>query len=177
MRLRSILWLILLCLSVQTFAQSFGGTQLPLTKGAKASVLFFLSPECPMCLQYPATLKELKDKWSSDSVSFVAVFPGNWDALEVRRHMYRYGLEYEMVLDSDLGMARSVGAKITPEVFILDSLGDVYYHGAIDDWYYTLGRRRASPTVNYVDACLVKLLRGLPPPYAPTKALGCYIFP
>ena len=91
--------------------------------------------------------------------------------------MRRYGLDYEVILDSDLGISQRVGAKITPEVFILDRLGNVYYHGAIDDWYYALGRRRTAPTVNYVDASLVKLLRGLPPPYAPTKALGCYIFP
>lgn len=130
-----------------------------------------------MCLQYPDVLKSLQTRWMSDSVAFVAIFPGDWDKGQVSRYMRRYHLDFPVIVDADLSLSRTVGATITPEVFVLGRFGMVYYHGAIDDWYYSLGRRRASATVNYVDASLVNLTRGLPPPHAPAKALGCYIFP
>jgi hypothetical protein len=130
-----------------------------------------------MCLKYPDVLRDLYAKWMSDSVSFVTIFPGDWARDEVSRYMRRYQLDFPFILDTDMSLSLAIGATITPEVFVLDRFGTVYYHGAIDDWYYSLGRRRASATVNYVDASLAAMLRRLPPPYAPIPALGCFIFP
>jgi thiol-disulfide isomerase/thioredoxin len=44
----------------------------------KASVLFFLSPECPLCQNYSLTINQLQKKYKGSGIQLYAVFPGKY---------------------------------------------------------------------------------------------------
>jgi hypothetical protein len=144
--------------------------------GENGGVVMFMSPECPMCIQYAKTLRHLVQDFRPRGVSFTAVFPiVGIDSTQAVDFIHRFGLEMSVRMDHSLKITSYFVASVTPEVFILNSKGEVYYHGSVDDWYYALGRKKVGPKLHYARDCLTAMLDGLPAPYYPTKALGCYI--
>jgi thiol-disulfide isomerase/thioredoxin len=141
-----------------------------------ATVVLFMDPECPVTQKYGATLRKLHQEWQEKDVKLLAVYPVvGIDSATVADFAQAYRYEFTHVLDPQQQLAKDLQANTTPEVFMLDSLGQVRYRGAIDNWFYELGRYRRVVTEHYVQDALTAYLQGDPIVISKTEAVGCLI--
>ena len=120
------------------------------------TVVFFLSPECPLCINYTLTMKELADEFQNDSVVFYGIHAGEWfTAKEVADYVSKYDLPITMFLDHGNQLAKALGATVTPEVFVLDSKSEILYRGKIDNWVNDLGKKKLEVSERYLHNALV----------------------
>ncbi|GEM_PF-2925324 len=141
-----------------------------------ATVVLFMDPECPVTQKYGATLRKLHQEWQDKNVAVVAVYPVvNIDTATITEFAQNYRYNFSHLPDPQQQLARSLQARTTPEAFLLDSLGQVRYRGAIDNWFYELGRYRRVVTEHYVQDALTAYLQGDPIVVSKTEAVGCLI--
>ena len=138
-------------------------------------VVVFLAPLCPICQDYTAFLNALNEAWADEPVELVGLFPGEEVTEDdIASFAERYHVTWEMALDVN-GMADSLGAAWTPEVFVLDADGAVHYRGRVNDFYYALGKHRAKPKTHDLRDAVAALLDGRAPRDSTTQAIGCPI--
>lgn len=142
-----------------------------------AYVIFFLSPECPLCQSYSLTIKNLYQKYQSKGVNFAAVVPGKeYSKEKIIAFRNAYGLKImPFYLDTNYAFAKQSNATITPEVFVLNQQNQLVYSGRIDNWAYELGKKRTVITSHDLDEVLNKLVLKKPFKSYQTKAVGCFI--
>lgn len=142
----------------------------------KITVYVFLNTECPISQQYTKRLAELQRAYSPGGISFLAVYPLPTDTpATIAAFQKTYKLPYQSQPDPEKKTAHQLNAQITPEVAVVDNNGQVYYQGAIDNWYYTLGRHRPQPTVHYLRDALESILNNRKVITPKTEAIGCLI--
>ena len=143
----------------------------------KAYVIFFLSPECPLCQSYSLTIKKLHEKFKSQGIDFVAIIPGTeYSLLKIVEYRNGYGLKnIPFYLDPNYAFAKQSKASITPEVFVLNQNNHLVYSGRIDNWAYELGKKRAVITSHDLEIVLQNLSAGKEVKPYQTKAVGCFI--
>jgi cytochrome oxidase Cu insertion factor (SCO1/SenC/PrrC family) len=78
------------------------------------------------------------------------------------------------LLDESGKTGRAYGAKVTPELYVIDASGVLVYHGAIDDKKSTDPGDIAGAK-NYVAAALEEVLAGKPVTTPITEAYGCSV--
>lgn len=142
----------------------------------KASVFIFLSPDCPMCQNYSLTLNQLFDKYKTDGVKFYGVFPGkNFDQSEIETYIKTYDLKPDLLMDEDKHLSTFLGAKVTPEAFVIDRMGNILYKGSIDNWMYEPGQKRTLITEHYLEDALQAIASNTTIKTISTEAKGCLI--
>ena len=105
-------------------------------------ILIFLAPLCPICQNMTFDLRQLEQDYGDKSVEFVGVFPNaSTTPAQIESFKETYGLSMTMIQDT-AGWAQNLGAKWTPEVFVLDQLDSVVYQGRINDRYFAPGKRK-----------------------------------
>lgn len=140
------------------------------------SVVFFLSPECPLCINYTLAMKELADEFQNDSVLFYGIHSGEWfSQQEVDDYKMKYNLPIRMLLDNGNHMANALGAKVTPEVFVLTSKSEILYSGKIDNWVNELGKKKLEVSEPYLRNALVAWQNGRKVHPQRTEPKGCLI--
>jgi len=141
-----------------------------------ATVVLFMDPECPVTQKYGATLRKLYREWQDKRVAVVAVYPVvGIDSETITEFAQDYRYNFIHLPDPQHQLAKQLQANTTPEAFLLDSLGQVRYRGAIDNWFYELGRYRRVVTEHYVQNALTAYLQGDPIVVSKTEAVGCLI--
>lgn len=148
----------------------------PLAVEATPTVWVFLDPECPICQSYTRTLRELHSQFGEKNVTFRAVYtsPGITKG-DIERFQKKYRLPILWTIDQDYALAKRWKATTTPEVVVTTAIGAVQYQGAIDNWYYALGKNRPKPTENYLLDALTEITSGQPVSRKNTQAVGCLI--
>ncbi|MFT7589684.1 MAG: thiol-disulfide isomerase/thioredoxin [Limisphaerales bacterium] len=140
------------------------------------SVLFFLSPECPLCLDYANSMREFEKEFGNKAVAFYGIIPTKWFKEEqIENYRTRFGLPFPFILDPDMAFTESMEATTTPQAVILDNNGAIVYSGAIDNWAFKVGKKRAKPTEHYLRDALIALADGKQVKLAKTEPIGCYI--
>ena len=120
-------------------------------KNNKASVFVFLAPDCPQSQSYTLTLNELHAKFGSAGVAFYGVVAGDkYDRKEIDGFITQFRIGLPIVLDPEAHLAKYLGATVTPEVFVVNSVGTSVYQGAIDNWAPELGQHRTVITEHYL---------------------------
>jgi len=160
--------------SVQ-FADATGKTlALGDLQGKKATVVVFLSFDCPVCTSYAEPLSDMAQAYAKRGVTFVAVSTGDdEDAASAERHARQYKITFPCFADPTGKAAEAFGAEITPEVFVLDRNNVVRYRGRIDNAYYARLKRSPVTTRQDLQAALDELLAGKDVSMPLTKAVGC----
>ena len=59
--------------------------------------------------------------------------------------------------------------------FLLNEKEQVLYHGAIDNWYYALGKNRLEISEHYLDDAVAQALNQQPIIRPFVKPVGCFI--
>lgn len=143
---------------------------------AKATVVVFLSIECPMSNGYLPALTDLAQKYGEKGVSVVGVFPeAGATAEQLAAHAKEYKIPFPLLLDESHAAVKALGAKTTPEAFVLDESFVLRYRGRIDDGYSA--RLKTKPVITRQDLLIAvdEVLAGKPVSVAETKAFGCRI--
>lgn len=147
-----------------------------LTAGSKAVVVVFLGTECPIANGYAPLLSELAGRWKTRGVSLVGVNsnPDETPAA-VSAQAKAYHLTFPVLKDPQQKLADALGARVTPEAFLLDSAGKVVYHGRIDDSYASRARKNAEAKSPDLERAVDAFLAGTPVAVSETRAIGCAI--
>jgi peroxiredoxin len=144
-------------------------------KNKKAVVIIFVGTECPIANLYIPTLKDMHKKYAERGVQFLAVNSNDQDTLaNVVAHAKERDVPFPVLKDRDHKAADALGARRTPEAFLLDSRRFIRYHGRIDD-QYGYAYRRAVPTKAELKDAIEELLAGKPIATPQTEVQGCVI--
>jgi len=155
--------------------RSPGGRRVNLAAPPKgATVLVFYSTECPISNSYSPTLGTLVDSFPARSVRWlgVCVDPDLSDS-EVEAHARDFGLRITVVRDRRGSFARKIGAKVTPEAFVIDDAGRIRYHGRIDDQFVARRTRNANPSGSELKDAIAAVLGGKEVGAPHVEAVGC----
>jgi thiol-disulfide isomerase/thioredoxin len=152
-------------------------TYIQLSAASKGTVIYFLSPECPLCQSYSLTIKEIEIAYSKKGFQFYAIIPGKeFTKNEVIIFKNKYKLSaLPFLFDPNLALAKYTKASITPEVFVYAPSGQKVYNGRIDNWAYELSKKRTVITENDLRNVLKKLDQNVSIKPYQTKAVGCFI--
>ncbi len=144
---------------------------------SRATVLAFVSVDCPIANFYQPTLRKLAKRFEPQGVSFFQLHPdSDLTPSAARKHATEFGIISPVAIDLNQTLVRRFAARITPEVFVVTPDLATAYRGRIDDTYTTFGKRRPEPTTRDLEAALTAVLAGKKVPAARTRAVGCTIF-
>ena len=143
---------------------------------ARAIVLVFTDPECPISNAFAPELGRLYAEFAPRGVRFFLVYadPAR-SAAEVREHVQDFGYPIPAVLDGGHELAGRAGARTVPEACVFTAHGELAYRGRIDDRYVAFGQQRAAPTVRDLATALEDVLAGRAPATPWAEAIGCAI--
>jgi peroxiredoxin len=132
----------------------------------KAVVVVFLSTVCPYARYFAPHLRELDERYGPRGVLFVGVNTNGWESRDdVAESARRNGFAFAMVKDEDHALATLLGARVTPEAFLLDGGGRLRYRGWVKS-------RQESPDLQ---RAIDDVLEGRSVRRAETKAFGCAV--
>ena len=138
--------------------------------------LFFFIPDCPASRAVMSPIMDLKHKYQTYGlkVSGILSDPSPNDSI-LKAVLQENKVDFEIINDSSLEIAQTIGATTTPHFFLLDSLNNVLYSGLIDNYYYSFGKHRTAPTKYYLEEAIVSYLKGDPLETKFTDPIGCKI--
>jgi len=103
------------------------------THAEKPTVVVFVSTRCPISNAFNYRLNALYTRFS-DRVQFVVVDSNANESLEeIVAHAKAMEYDFPVFQDVDNSLADLLGAKATPDSFVIDRYGRVVYHGYIED--------------------------------------------
>jgi thiol-disulfide isomerase/thioredoxin len=140
----------------------------------RPQVILVLAPDCPISQKYIPTIKALHQVFK-DKVDFVGIFPGYFNKEEVSAFAEEYGLSFPWYIDREMSAVAALKATVTPEAFLLTPDMQCRYSGAIDNWFYELGKYRQTVTDAYLKDAIEAVLSGTPVKTTQTQAIGCII--
>lgn len=140
----------------------------------KLTLYLFLAPDCPISLKYINRIKELSSKYS-DSVKFTGLVPKGYTMVELEKFKKEYDIDFDLSIDDNNQLINELNVKVTPEVVLLDVNKKVRYQGAIDNWFYALGKNRSKPTEHYLLNAIEYVLANRAIEVSKTEAIGCII--
>jgi len=142
----------------------------------RATVLVFVSPECPLSINYTKNLRELHQQFTEENILFLGVYAGNdLSVKEIEQFRKQYKLPFDILLDTRFELTKILAATKTPEVFLTDPWGGIQYRGAIDDWAIALGKVKTEVSTAYLALALEKWLMNEPIWPKETAVVGCPI--
>jgi peroxiredoxin len=134
--------------------------------GRKAVVVLFLSTVCPYANYFGDHIRELDERYGPRGVVFIGVNSNGWESSdEVVEHARKRGFAFAMVKDEDHALARLLGARATPEAFLIDAGGRLRYRGWVKS-------RQESPDLQRAIDDVLGSRRVRRPE---TKAFGCAV--
>jgi hypothetical protein len=140
---------------------------------AEFLLFIFIDPNCPITQNYIPKINVLTSEYD---LSVYGVQPNLGTAYdEVMKFKDDYDFKFPVINDSFQKLTFYLNASVTPEVFLLDKSGTVIYSGAIDNWFFDLGRYRKSATIHYLRDALDSNYESLFSVNDNTKAIGCLI--
>jgi AhpC/TSA family protein len=144
--------------------------------GTKATVLLFISTDCPISNRYAPDIRKLHDAFAKDGVVFWLIYPNPADAAsDIRDHLTSFSYPGTALRDVKHDLAKRAGATITPEAAVYDASGRLAYRGRVDDRYSAVGVERATATKQDLRDAIAATIAGKPVTTRFTQAVGCYI--
>lgn len=143
--------------------------------GEKATVVLFLSFDCPNSNNYTPTLLDFAKSFSSQGIKFIGVCENELTAEELKAKSAEYKFPFPVFTDPKQAIADTFKAKITPEAFVLDHNQVMRYRGRIDNMFSERLKRNPTVTDHDLKNALEDLLAGKPVRTPVTNAVGCPI--
>lgn len=140
----------------------------------KTYVVIFLGTDCPISQKYVHTLREMHTNYAANITMF-GIVPNNFSDKKISAFKNKFKIPFEIFRDNGNKFAKEFNATVTPESFLFDSNGTIYYDGAIDDWFYALGRNKLKPNNTYLINAIEDLINGRLTLTTHIDAIGCFI--
>jgi peroxiredoxin len=144
--------------------------------GAPATVVVFTCNHCPYALAWHDRLLAAARDYAEHGVRFMAInsndaerYPADsYEAMQKRVQEEEWPFPY--LHDASQDVARAWGAKVTPDVFVVDGDLRLRYRGAPDSDYSDPSQNAA-----WLRTALDDLLAGREPARAETEPVGCSV--
>lgn len=166
-----------LAVAAISIADIDGVERSPLAVQGKASVLFFVTSDCPIANSYAPEIQRICSEYRPKGVAcdLIYVDPSLNNAA-VRKHVRDFNYTgVPAILDATQRLVKATGATVTPEAAVIGASGQVVYRGRIDNVWAALGKRRSEATEHDLRKALDQVLDGRPVSTPRTQAIGCYI--
>lgn len=142
-----------------------------LSAGKKATVLVFISTQCPVSNDYNERMAQLASSYAARGVQFVGINANSTEETSaIAAHARQNDFSFPVLKDEGNKVADQFQAQVTPEVFLVNEKGVLVYHGPIDD-----NRDASQAKEKYLTNAIDALLAGKTVPAAGKKAFGCAI--
>lgn len=149
---------------------------LPPSSGEKATIVFFVTHDCPISNRYAPEIERICSEYSARGVGcLMAYVDPTITAEEIRQHRQAFGTVQPAVHDTSHELVRLAGATITPESAVFDRGGRLVYRGRVNNFYAALGTPRRQATEHDLRDALDELLAGAAVSKPRTQAVGCFI--
>jgi mono/diheme cytochrome c family protein len=146
-------------------------------KGQKATVVVFLSFECPVSTSYAAILADLAGAYESKGVAFLGVCPCDEQADQLAKLAHDFKIPFPVSPDRDRTLTSAFQAAFTPEAFVLDGSFTLRYRGRIDNGYAARLKKNQQITRQDLRDALEAVVAGKTVETASTLPVGCPILP
>ena len=149
----------------------------------KYIVLEWFNPECPFVKKHYGSdnMQKLQQEYTSKGVVWLTIdsnapgAEGNMTPEQAQKIMSSWKThQTALLLDPESKVARSYGAKNTPDMIVINPEGKIVYEGAIDN-KATPNANDIPSSTNYVKAALDESLAGKPVSNPTTKPYGCSV--
>jgi peroxiredoxin len=129
---------------------------------------------CPVAVAYEDRLIDfVKKSGATGKVALVAINVNNGedDSIDkMREHAKETGFNFDFLHDASQQLGRSLGATVTPELYVFNKDRKLVYMGAFDD-----ATNVANVKMKYLEPAVDAILKGQTPATAETRARGCSI--
>ena len=146
--------------------------------GARGALVVFLCRHCPYVVHIREELGLLVRGISDEGIRTVAIcandpvrYPDD-SPDRLREMAVELGWEFPVLFDESQDVARAFGAVCTPDLFLYDAAGGLYYHGRFDDSTPGNGKPVTGAEIR---GAIRALLSGSPAPPAAHPSIGCGI--
>lgn len=140
-------------------------------RGAKGTLLIFVSTRCPVSNNYNERMEALHREYGARGIRVVGINANRTEPVdEIRRHAQDKGLSFVILKDVGNPIADYLGASVTPEAYLLDTRNVLHYHGRLD-----ADQHQPQLNANELRAALDELLVGRELTNTGKKAFGCTI--
>lgn len=149
-----------------------GNTYTLSNSGANATVIIFVSTECPFVQPYTERLINLQNEFGSKGITIWGINSNKTEPTEtVMNHAKEKNYNFPVLKDENNVVADLYSAQRTPEVFVIDNKSmTLIYHGRIDD-----NKVASEVTSNDLQNALNQFLNGSEISNNENKAFGCTI--
>ena len=137
-------------------------------------VYAFLGTDCPISQDYVGVLNEMNARYK-DRVAFMGFVPDAGTTEDIQKFRDEYQVKFDLNVDNNMSLIKNYNVHSTPEVILVDNNNLVQYQGAIDNWYYALGKHRQSATEYYLQDAIEGFLSGNEIKIKKTGVVGCII--
>ena len=139
---------------------------------AKATVLIFVSTQCPFVQPYTDRLNKLANDFKSQGIEIWGINSNKTEPVEeVKNHANEKNYTFPVLKDENNVVADMFSAERTPEVFVIDNSSmKLIYHGRIDD-----NKIAEEVTSNDLQNALNEFIAGAEITNKENKAFGCTI--
>jgi peroxiredoxin len=158
-----------------TFQQTGGKTvTLQDLQGKKATIVVFLSFECPVSKSYSEPLVQMAKAYPD--VAFIGVSSNEDEtAAQLARYAQEFKITFPVLKDNRHAAADAFQAAMTPEAFLLDKDRVLRYRGRIDNLYAARLRKNNLTTRQDLRQALDELLASKAIGEPATLVVGCPI--
>jgi peroxiredoxin len=154
-----------------------GAPQVFPADGQRPTAIVFTCNHCPYALAWHDRILDAARDYEDRGVRFLLISPNDAeryprDSYEAMQKRVREdgGWPAPYLYDETQEVARSYGAKTTPDVFVTDAGGTLRYRGAPDADYNDAGQ-----SAQWLRGALDAVLDGSTPDPAETEPVGCSI--
>jgi len=150
----------------------------PFRPSGKASVILFITNDCPISNGYAREIRRICEQFSGQASCYLSYVDPDLTPQQVAKHVADYGHgDYPAIIDRKHVLVKATGATVTPEAVVVSAAGRIEYRGRIDNKYVTWGTSRPEVTERDLRSAIQAVVEGRPVATANTKAVGCFITP
>lgn len=146
--------------------------------GPKGVLIAFVCNHCPYVVHLADALRHFADDITSRGIQTVAIssndienYPQDRPEL-MKQFAADHGWNFPYLYDASQEVALAYGAACTPDFFLFDAAGKLFYTGQFDDSRPNNGQ---SPDGKDMHDALERMLTGTPPPEKVFPSSGCNI--
>ena len=141
-----------------------------------ATVLIFISVDCPISNGYMPEVNRIIDRNSPAGVQFMAVYAdADTTPEQAAAHAKAYDIHCRTLIDGDHSWMKRTGVTVTPEAAVLSADGKLLYAGRIDNRYTDFGKKRFAATTHDLQDVIDAVVQHRSVPAAQLPLVGCPI--
>jgi len=145
--------------------------------GQHGLLLVVTCNHCPYALAVWPRLIRLAKEIRSKGVNTVAINPNihpdypEDSPTAMAEKIREWEIDFPYLVDADQSVAKALAAQCTPDIYLYDASGSLYYHGRIDDYWKDESKVTKQELAPAVDA----MIAGESAPMIQHPTIGCSI--